>query len=279
MLCGLSEVNLKENQVHYRSGCGRECRGSSNCPRNRFQALAESDEEEMPSMTDSEADPGADMSGSESEMERYLRELLKDTLNIKKTRRKTRRSPSSTEGPAAVHGGPGSGSGPDSKVAEAEPPADRGTVGVLVEVNPESVNGLDDKVEEWEEIEFLVDNGASATVIGEKNLLAVGASAPSPYKHCKMAGGSLIPHKGSKEFEAVSSEGCDRWISAEVTDVEEPLLKVAQIVAAGCKVIFDANGSYIEQPNSGEHIELEQTGGLYTPKMWVPKKQPFTRQG
>ena len=95
----------------------------------------------------------------------------------------------------------------------------------------------------------------------------MGASAPNPSRHYKMADGSMIPHKGSKKFKAVSNEGCDRWINAEVTDVDRPLLSVAQIVAAGCKVIFDANGSYIEQPGSGEYIELEQSGGLYTLKM------------
>ena len=93
-----------------------------------------------------------------------------------------------------------------------------------------------------------------------------------------MADGSMIPHKGSKQFKAVSNEGWDRWINAEVTYVDRPLLSVAQIVAAGCKVIFDANGSYIEQPGLGEYIELEQSGGLYTLKMWVPKKQPFSGQ-
>ena len=56
--------------------------------------------------------------------------------------------------------------------------------------------------------------------------------------------------------------------SAPRSDVDKPLLSVAQIVAAGCKVIFGIRGSYIEQPNSGEYIELEQTGGLYTLKMW-----------
>ena len=78
---------------------------------------------------------------------------------------------------------------------------------MILEVNPERVNSLDDKVEEWEDIEFLVDSGASATVIGEKNVLAVGATAPNPYRHYNMSGGSLIPHKGSNKFKAVGSEG------------------------------------------------------------------------
>ena len=69
-----------------------------------------------------------------------------------------------------------------------------------------------------------------------------------------------------------------RWISAEVTDVDKPLLSVARIVSGGYKVIFDIHGSYIVQPGSGEYIELEQSGGLYTLKMWVPKRQPFSRQ-
>ena len=52
------------------------------------------------------------------------------------------------ESPAAVHGGRGSGSGPVPEVAAARLPVSKSSVGVLVVVSPERINGLDDKVEE-----------------------------------------------------------------------------------------------------------------------------------
>ena len=124
----------------------------------------------------------------------------------------------------------------------------------------------------------MVDSGASSTVIGEDKVRAVAATSPVAERHFKMADGGLIPHNGAKKFKAVSEEGCDRWLHAQVTSVEEPLLSVSQIVAAGCKVVFDKYNSYIEDTTRGEKIFLEQKGGLYMLKMWVPREQPFGRR-
>ena len=107
---------------------------------------------------------------------------------------------------------------------------------------------------------------------------AVAATNPVADRHFKMADGSLIPHKGSKKFKAVSEEGCDRWLHAQVTNVEQPLLSVAQIVGAGCKVVFDRYESYIADTSRGEKIMLEPKEGLYMLKMWVPREQPFPRR-
>ena len=50
----------------------------------------------------------------------------------------------------------------------------------LVEVNTGAANGIDEeKPEEWEEMEFLVDGGASATVIGPDSVKAVNPSDPN----------------------------------------------------------------------------------------------------
>ena len=38
-------------------------------------------------------------------------------------------------------------------------------MGLFQEMHQDCLNGFDEKVEEWEEIEFLVDSGASATVV------------------------------------------------------------------------------------------------------------------
>ena len=43
---------------------------------------------------------------------------------------------------------------------------DMGSVGTLIGVHTDEVNGLNDQVEEWEEVELLVDSGASDHVSG-----------------------------------------------------------------------------------------------------------------
>ena len=81
-------------------------------------------------------------------------------------------------------------------VARAGLPGNEESVGVLVEGLPDCVNGFDDKVDECEEIGFLVDSGASATVVVENDVRAVCASAPNPNRHYNIADGSFIPHDG-----------------------------------------------------------------------------------
>ena len=110
----------------------------------------------------------------------------------------------------------------------------------------------------------------------EESVRAVQASGANRDRQYKLADGSFIPHKGQKTFKAVTYEGLEKQLTASVTDVDKPLLSVAQIVRSGSRVVFDRSGSYVEDENK-EKIWLEQQGGLFTLKMWVPKEQgsPF----
>ena len=71
-------------------------------------------------------------------------------------------------------------------------------MGTLIEMDADGVNGFHDQVDQWEEVEFLVDSGASATVIGEESVRAVQASAANRDRQYKLADGSFISHKGQK---------------------------------------------------------------------------------
>ena len=128
------------------------------------------------------------------------------------------------------------------------------------------------QVEECEEIEFLVDSGASATVLGDESVQAVQAESPRSETTFKLADGSTIPHKGNKTFKAVTDSGLEKQLTATITDVVQPLLSVGQVVRSGCRVVFDKQGSYIED-TVGERIPLETRGNMYTLKMWVPRDQ------
>ena len=133
------------------------------------------------------------------------------------------------------------------------------------------------EAEEWEEVEMIVDSGASGTVIGENMVKAVEAKDVRPDITYKMADGSTVQHMGSKTFTAYTNQGHLREMVASVSDVEDALLSVSKIVKAGNKVVFDDSGSYIEHKLTGEVTPLAEQRGLYKLEMWVPKDQsrPF----
>ena len=144
----------------------------------------------------------------------------------------------------------------------------------LIEVTMDALNGLADDVQEWEEIEFMVDSGAGTTVISPDDAKAVKPSDPDPRRTYKLADGSMIQDKGTKTFKAQTDDEQWRLINAQVTDVDQALLSVSQIVRTGATVVFSPEGSYIQSPTA---LPLELRNNVYHLKMWVPKEQgkPF----
>ena len=143
---------------------------------------------------------------------------------------------------------------------------------MLGTVEPEGLNALEDH--EWEEVEMAVDSGATETVIGEDILqflaLLEGLACRRGVKY-EVANGVRIPNLGEKRFTGVTEEGSLRQITAQVCDVNKPLLSVSKMVTAGNRVVFDKDGSYIENVQSGENVWLKEQGGMYMLKIWVKK--------
>ena len=77
-----------------------------------------------------------------------------------------------------------------------------------------------------------------------------------------------------------SDEGVERTLTAQVCDVNKALLSVRKVVSAGNRVIFDEDGSYIEDKATGERMWLQEQNGMYMLKLWIPREStPFPRQG
>ena len=72
---------------------------------------------------------------------------------------------------------------------------------VLQEICADGVNGFTDEAEEWEEVEFLVDSGASATVVGEDTIKAVKASSPEPFQELQALRWEYHPKQGGQMFQ------------------------------------------------------------------------------
>ena len=84
-----------------------------------------------------------------------------------------------------------------------------------------------------------------------------------------MANGEPIPNLGEKKFTGTSSEGITRTITAQVCDVNKALLSVRKVMAAGNRVVFDDEGSFVEDKNTGEKMWMEDNRGMFILKLWV----------
>ena len=60
-----------------------------------------------------------------------------------------------------------------------------------------------------------------------------------------------------------------RNLTAQVCDVNKPLLSVKKVLKAGHRVVFDEDGSYIEDKVTGETMSLREESGMYVLKLWV----------
>ena len=119
-----------------------------------------------------------------------------------------------------------------------------------------------------------VDSGATETVIDENSVPHVAPIEGAAFKRgvkYEVANGVRIPNLEEKRFQGITEEGALRHITAQVRDVNKPLLSVSKIVAAGNRVVFDPQGSYIEDLQEGERVWLKNQGGMYMLKLWVKK--------
>jgi len=96
-----------------------------------------------------------------------------------------------------------------------------GSAALLQEVRVDQINECSEEVEGWEELDLLVDSGASATVVGKDEVRAVRASNPDPNKQYKMVDGSIIPNRGEKDFRAVTDDYKPLCLKAQVADVDK----------------------------------------------------------
>ena len=86
--------------------------------------------------------------------------------------------------------------------------------------------------------------------MGEDTLAGVveiteGAACKRGVKY-EVANGVQIPNVGERKLAGVTEEGIVREMTAQVCAVNKTLMGVSKIARAGNRVIFDSDGSYIE---------------------------------
>lgn len=64
-------------------------------------------------------------------------------------------------------------------------------------------------------------------------------------------------------------------MTAQVCEVNKALLSVSKMVRAGNRVVFEEEGSYVEDRTSGERMYMNEVGGMYMLKLWVKNGSVF----
>ena len=148
------------------------------------------------------------------------------------------------------------------------------TLGSLIEIRRECINSVEE--DEWQEIQLAVDSGATETVVGTDMLTHIETTEGPAYRkgvQYEVASGELIDNMGEKQFVGYNAQGTARKMTAQVCQVNKALLSVKKTVAAGNRVVFEPNGGYIEDMETGDRLPLEEKGGMYMLQMWV--RRPF----
>ena len=69
-----------------------------------------------------------------------------------------------------------------------------------------------------------------------------------------------------------TEEGHATTVTAQVCAVNQTLMGVSKVVSCGNRVVFDGDGSYMENVWSGSKQWLQERNGLYYLKMLVSKR-------
>ena len=69
-------------------------------------------------------------------------------------------------------------------------------------------------------------------------------------------------------------------MTMQVANVKKVLVSVGKVTDANNRVVFDNDGSYIENKSTKERTPLRKENGVYTMEIWVParEEQPRTRE-
>ena len=100
-----------------------------------------------------------------------------------------------------------------------------------------------------------LDSGATGTVIPRDMLMSLGLEEGAAARQgitYEVANGVRIANLGEKAFIGITEDGQDKQINAQVCEVNKALLSVSKAVKAGNVVVFDEDGSYIENKPTGQ---------------------------
>ena len=152
---------------------------------------------------------------------------------------------------------------------------------------PASLNAVDENKRplKWVKVATVLDSGACRHVTPKGVFsLNVIASERSRERHNYYGpAGDPIPNLGGQDVKGTTESGHLLNIGFDVAKITRPLASVAEIVRKNYRVVFDTDGSFIEDKKTGKWIDVRQEGSLYYLDLWVQVPEelatsPFVRQ-
>ena len=148
----------------------------------------------------------------------------------------------------------------------------------------ELIGAVSDETRGGRVVEAVIDSGAVHSVTPPG--LFPGRMCPSPWSRAgrgyRAANGTRIDNLGQVQVPFGTAEGHTCKIPFQVADVEQPLMSVAHLTAAGNRVELGHADGRIVSLSTGRTIAIERRGGVYILNMFVadgPAPLPFGRQG
>ena len=132
--------------------------------------------------------------------------------------------------------------------------------------------GVDAHTGRWETIPVTIDSGVVDTV-GPK--IAGRAFPIVPTRESRIglgyraANGSPIKNYGERTIEGITDNGKGLRMKVTVADVNKVLASVSKMCECGNRVVFDEDGSYVENKKTGERMVIEEDDGDYVLDVWV----------
>ena len=130
--------------------------------------------------------------------------------------------------------------------------------------------------EEGETIEVTVDSGAMDTV----GPMSAGAGfetyeteASRNGRNFRAANGTFIKNYGEKKILGSTEDGRTIQMRMTVADVGKVLMSVAKVCESGYRVVFDEEGSYMEEKRSGTRTKLHKKNGVYVMNLRTESKK------
>ena len=160
----------------------------------------------------------------------------------------------------------------------------RSQILVITEQPPE-LNNLKGSRTRWVKIATVLDSGACKHV-APRGIFSLDVSPTTKSKegHAYYGpSGDPIPNMGEQKIKAQSEHGLPMNIDFDIAKITRPLMSVSEMVKKHYRVVFDDDGSYIENKRTGEWVDVRQEGSLYYLDLWVEVPEelassPFVRQ-
>ena len=124
----------------------------------------------------------------------------------------------------------------------------------------------------WQLLSMAVDSGAAETVIPHRLVMQhpIRETAASKSGMCyASATNQPIPNLGEQKLPMVTQEGTLRGMTFQAAPVSKPLGSVKRMCASNHRVVFDDDGSYIQNKATGEINWMREDNGNYMLDVWI----------